>query len=171
MNGFSLCDVSANSRLPSGSPGLTTTPDAPPSIICVKVLRSRPPLALSELWQARHLSRRIGTTCWSKVTLPFVGSAGNVLPQRQQRTQGEQPNRTSRIMISPRCHGTHSASLLCALCVLCGECSSQWLKTNSRVLSSAQKTSSSAPCLFGSSAMAFCSFCISAGDGLRLSVL
>src|SRR5436305_1197480 len=65
MLGCCLCETRRNSRLLSGSPGLMTSPELPPAIRLVKLLTTSPPLLLSWLWQAKHLSRRIGRTCSS----------------------------------------------------------------------------------------------------------
>src|SRR5262245_43160147 len=78
MNGWTLCETVANSRLPSASPGFTTAPEPPPSISLAKLVMSSPPFILSESWQAKHFSRRIDwTLSWYVIFFApaFGGSA------------------------------------------------------------------------------------------------
>ena len=63
--GSSVWLTRPHSREPSGSPGATTSPLAPPCMRAAKVSIARSLFLVSWLWQVAQCSRRIGRTCSS----------------------------------------------------------------------------------------------------------
>jgi len=56
IKGSALCATVVKSEDFSGSPGLTTAPELPPSMSLVKLVTTKPPRFLSGEWQLAHFA-------------------------------------------------------------------------------------------------------------------